>query len=219
MVGEGNLLACLVEWGGSNVGPGELIRDSQGGYVVGELDGDGHRARAPLAAALQPVGTTRVTDNVRGMIWTKLLVNSTFTGLSAVSGLRYGGVAEQGPDAVFALWEEGVAVADAQGLELERDPRRRPRRVRRRKALAHDDASTWQRPALDAAGPRRGPRHRGRRRQRRRRRARAASSASRRRATTRWSSSCTRWSAASALPTRKWLAYVSDAQITSATDS
>jgi 2-dehydropantoate 2-reductase len=53
------------------------------------------------------------------MIWSKLLINTTFTGLSAVSGLRYGGVAEQGPDAVFALWAEGVAVADAQGLELE----------------------------------------------------------------------------------------------------
>ena len=38
MVGEGNLLACLVEWGGTNAGPGHLIRDSLGGYVLGELD-------------------------------------------------------------------------------------------------------------------------------------------------------------------------------------
>jgi 2-dehydropantoate 2-reductase len=118
MVGEGNLLACLVEWGGSNVGPGELIRDSEGGYVVGELDGMLTERARRLAKALKPIGTTRITDNVRGMIWTKLQVNSTFTGLSAVSGLRYGGVAEQGPEAVYALWEEGVQVARAQGLEL-----------------------------------------------------------------------------------------------------
>jgi 2-dehydropantoate 2-reductase len=72
-----------------------------------------------LARCLEPVGHVRITPNVRGMIWSKLLINSTFTGLSAVSGLRYGGVAEQGRDAVFALWAEGVAVADAQGLELE----------------------------------------------------------------------------------------------------
>ena len=120
IVGQGNLLACIVEWGGSNVGPGRLIRDSLGGYMVGELDGTiSERAKA-LAAALEPVGRTRVTDNVRGMIWSKLLINSTFTGLSAVSGLRYGGVGEQGPEAVFALWAEGVAVGDAQGLALER---------------------------------------------------------------------------------------------------
>ena len=61
IVGEGNLLACIVEWGGSNVGPGELVRDSLGGYMVGELDGTiSDRARS-LAAALEPVGRTRVT--------------------------------------------------------------------------------------------------------------------------------------------------------------
>jgi 2-dehydropantoate 2-reductase len=119
IVGAGNLLACIVEWGGSNVGPGRLVRDSHGGYMVGELDGsDSERARV-LARELEAVGPVRVTRNVRGMIWSKLLINSTFTGLSAISGLRYGGVAEQGRDAVFALWREGVAVADAQGLELE----------------------------------------------------------------------------------------------------
>jgi 2-dehydropantoate 2-reductase len=120
IVGAGNLLACIVEWGGSNVGPGRLVRDSLGGYMVGELDGTITERARVLAAALEPVGRTRVTDNVRGMIWSKLLINSTFTGLSAVSGLRYGGVGEQGPDAVFALWAEGVAVGDAQGLTLER---------------------------------------------------------------------------------------------------
>ena len=39
IVGAGNLLACIVEWGGSNVGPGQLVRDSEGGYMLGELDG------------------------------------------------------------------------------------------------------------------------------------------------------------------------------------
>jgi 2-dehydropantoate 2-reductase len=119
IVGKGNLLACVVEWGGSNVGPGRLVRDSLGGFMIGELDGsDSERSRV-LARCLEPVGHVRITPNVRGMIWSKLLINSTFTGLSAVSGLRYGGVAEQGREAVFELWAEGVAVADAQGLELE----------------------------------------------------------------------------------------------------
>jgi 2-dehydropantoate 2-reductase len=119
IVGAGNLLACIVEWGGSNVGPGRLVRDSLGGYMVGELDGSVRERTRELAALLEPVGAARVTDNVRGMIWSKLLINTTFTGLSAVSGLRYGGVASQGEEAVFALWAEGVAVGDAQGLTLE----------------------------------------------------------------------------------------------------
>jgi 2-dehydropantoate 2-reductase len=119
IVGKGNLLACVVEWGGSNVGPGRLVRDSLGGFMIGELDGSDSERLRVLARCLETVGHVRITHNVRGMIWSKLLINSTFTGLSAVSGLRYGGVAEQGRDAVFALWAEGVAVADAQRLELE----------------------------------------------------------------------------------------------------
>ena len=140
IVGAGNLLACIVEWGGSNVGPGRLVRDSLGGYMVGELDGDDSERARVLARALEPVGPVRVTDNVRGMIWSKLLINSTFTGLSAVSGLRYGGVAEQGRDAVFALWAEGVAVGDAQGLTLEAI-HGSTRTLRRRRARAN----TWTR--------------------------------------------------------------------------
>src|SRR3954470_3773138 len=88
MVGRGNLLAALVEWGGTNAGPGHLVRDSEGGYVVGELDGSITERAAALVETMQPIGRSRVTDNIRGMIWTKLLINSTFTGLSAVSGLR-----------------------------------------------------------------------------------------------------------------------------------
>ena len=118
IVGQGNLLACIVEWGGSNVGPGRLVRDSLGGYMVGELDGSDSSRAHELAKALEPIGRTRVTGNVRGMIWSKLLINSTFTGMSAVSGLRYGGAAEEAPKTVFALWAEGVKVGDAQDLEL-----------------------------------------------------------------------------------------------------
>ena len=114
MVGRGNLLACLVEWGGTNAGPGHLIRDSEGSYVLGELDRPASNQARALASALN----ARVTDNVRGMIWTKLLVNSTFTGLSAISGLRYGPASEYRP-AVFALWNEGLALADAQHLTLD----------------------------------------------------------------------------------------------------
>ena len=142
-----------------------------------------------------------MTDNVRGMIWSKLLINTTFTGLSAVSGLRYGGVAEQGPDAVFALWAEGVAVGDAQGLTLESihatDPHEfdETELARMMESMANVRPSMLQ--DLDAGRETevdvvnggvaaRGPRARHRRR----------------RATTPWSSSCTRWSAASALPSR-----------------
>src|SRR4051812_19732372 len=122
IVGRERLLACLVEWAGTNLGPGRLVRDTTGGMVVGELDGAVRERTRLLARCLEAVGDARVTGNIRGMIWSKLLVNSTFTGLSAISGLRYGGVAQHpdGREAVFGLWREGFAVARAEGLALER---------------------------------------------------------------------------------------------------
>jgi 2-dehydropantoate 2-reductase len=121
IVGRGRLLACLVEWAGNNLGPGRLARDTQGPMVVGELDG-AVRERTRLAArCVEAVGEASITDNVRGMIWSKLLLNTAFTGLSAVSGLRYGGVAERpaGRAAAVGIWAEGLRVAAAEGVALE----------------------------------------------------------------------------------------------------
>jgi 2-dehydropantoate 2-reductase len=121
LVGADRLLSCIVEWGGTNLGPGRVARDTIAPMVVGELDGSERPRTQRLARCLEAVGDVRLTRNVRGQIWSKLLVNSAFTGLSAVSGLRYGGVAEHpdGRNAVYAIWAEGFAVAWAEGVTLD----------------------------------------------------------------------------------------------------
>jgi 2-dehydropantoate 2-reductase len=122
LVGPDRLLSCLVEWGGTNLGPGRLVRDTIAPMVVGELDGTERERTRLLARCLEPVGDVRLTRNLRGQIWSKLLVNSALTGLSAVSGLRYGGVAEHpdGRTALYEVWAEGFAVGWAEELMLER---------------------------------------------------------------------------------------------------
>jgi len=121
LVGGDRLLSCIVEWGGTNLGPGRVVRDTIAPMVVGELDGSERERTRLLARCLEPVGDVHLTRNLRGQIWSKLLVNSAFTGLSAVSGLRYGGVAEHsdGRTAAYAIWAEGVAVGESEGLTLE----------------------------------------------------------------------------------------------------
>ena len=121
LVGPERLLSCLVEWGGNNLGPGRVVRDTIAPMVVGELDGSERERTRLLARCLEAVGPVRLTGNIRGQIWSKLLVNSSCTGLSAVSGLRYGAVAEHpdGRRAIYAIWAEGYAVAEAEGIELD----------------------------------------------------------------------------------------------------
>lgn len=151
IVGGERLLVGLVEWGGTNLGPGRLVRDTEAPIVIGELDGEPTERVQRLAAALAPVGEIKLTSNARGSIWSKLLVNSTFTGLSAVSGLRYGEVAAHpvGREAVFGLWREGMAVGAAEGLRLEPVFRMDPRQL-----LVHgsEDRATAEAALDDAMG-------------------------------------------------------------------
>ncbi len=121
LVGPGNLLACLVEWGAVNAGPGRLIRDTVAPMIVGELDGAVRDRTQQAARALEAVGEAHVSTNIRGQIWSKLLVNTAFTGLSAVSGLRYGAVAQHpdGRTVAAGIWAEGLKVGTAERLTLE----------------------------------------------------------------------------------------------------
>jgi 2-dehydropantoate 2-reductase len=121
IVGQDRLLSCIVEWGGTHEQPGRAVRDTIAPMVVGELDGSERERTRLLARCLEAVGDVRLTANVRGQIWSKLLVNTAFTGLSAVSGLRYGEVAAHpdGRAAAYAIWAEGVAVGQAEGVAFD----------------------------------------------------------------------------------------------------
>jgi 2-dehydropantoate 2-reductase len=121
IVGEGNLIWGTVEWGATNLGPGHLAQTTQGHFVIGEPEGSIRERTRILAEALGAVDEVRVTENIRGQVWSKLLVNSAFSGLGAVSGLLYGDVVDDpdGREVALALWREGYDVGLAQNLELE----------------------------------------------------------------------------------------------------
>jgi 2-dehydropantoate 2-reductase len=121
IVGEEQLIWGTVEWGATNLGPGHLAQTTRGHFVVGEPDGSVRERTRLLAGALGAVDEVRVTENIRGQIWSKLLVNSAFSGLGAVSGLLYRDVVDDpdGREVALAVWREGYDVGQAQNLELE----------------------------------------------------------------------------------------------------
>jgi len=121
IVGEEALIWGTVEWGSTNLGPGHLARTTRGHFIIGERDGSVRERTRLLSDALGTVDEARVTENIRGQVWTKLLVNSTFSGLGAVSGLLYREVVDDpdGREVALALWREGYDVGMAQNLELE----------------------------------------------------------------------------------------------------
>ena len=120
LVGDENLIVGTVEWGATNLGPGHLAQTTRAPFVIGEVDGKVRDRTRLLASILETVAEVRVTDNIRGQVWSKLLVNSTFSGLGVVSSLLYQEIAEDpaGRDAAYELWREGYDVGQAQELDL-----------------------------------------------------------------------------------------------------
>lgn len=121
LVGEERLLIGTVEWGATNLGPGRLAQTTRAPFVIGEPDGSDSERLERLGAALGTAAEVRISHNIRGQVWSKLLLNSTWSGLGAATGLLYGEVAEHpvGRRLAVALWREGVAVGHAQDLELQ----------------------------------------------------------------------------------------------------
>jgi 2-dehydropantoate 2-reductase len=121
IVGDENLIVGTVEWGATNLGAGHLAQTTRGPFVIGEPDGETKNRTHLLATALGTAADVRITDNISGQVWSKLLVNSAFSGLGAVSGLLYREVVADpaGREAALAVWREGYDVGMAQGITLD----------------------------------------------------------------------------------------------------
>jgi 2-dehydropantoate 2-reductase len=115
LVGTGNLISGIVEWGATNKGPGHLAQTTDGPFVVGPRDERTER----LAQVLSPAAECKITDDIRSTIWAKLLVNSVFSGLGAVAGQTYADVVANpaGKAVALRMWREGYEVGLAQGLK------------------------------------------------------------------------------------------------------
>jgi 2-dehydropantoate 2-reductase len=121
IVGDENLVVGTVEWAATNLGAGHLAQTTLAPFVIGEPEGSTKDRTRLLAEALETVADVRITENISGQVWSKLLVNSAFSGLGAVSGLLYSEVVAEpaGREAALALWCEGYDVGVAQGITMD----------------------------------------------------------------------------------------------------
>ncbi|HEY8368642.1 MAG TPA: 2-dehydropantoate 2-reductase, partial [Thermodesulfobacteriota bacterium] len=121
IVGRERTIGAIVGWGATLTRPGEVVQTSRGHTTIGELDGTVTprlRALEALLAAGEPV---RVSTNILGALWTKLIINSATSTLGAVTGLTLGEMLSKAVVRWVArhLVAESVRVADAEGIRLE----------------------------------------------------------------------------------------------------
>jgi 2-dehydropantoate 2-reductase len=127
-VGRDRVLAGKTYVGGVFLAPGRVAAAVAGKHsVIGELDGTVRERTRRIAAEFERAGlATRISDNITGAMWDKLLVNVATGALSGITRLSYGAlyaVPEIEACAIGAV-AEAMAVARALGVRLSlREPR------------------------------------------------------------------------------------------------
>jgi 2-dehydropantoate 2-reductase len=110
-------LAAVVYIGASVPEPGRVKHVGRGDLVFGPKNEKTERMAALFARAGVPC---RISDNIDGELWTKLIANCALNAVSALGNVRYGKIAasDDGRKVVEALVDEVLAVARAGGIRV-----------------------------------------------------------------------------------------------------
>lgn len=122
IAGTGRTVGAIVAWGASMLAPGEYERTSQGGFVIGRLDGAVDSSLETVSALLKAVGPVEITSNLRGARWSKLAINCAISSLGTIGGDRLGALIRYRFVRRLALevMTEVVAVARGRGVRMEK---------------------------------------------------------------------------------------------------
>ena len=120
-LGDPRVLGGLSNLGATALAPGTFAQRNAGHLLIRELAGGQSPRAARVQAWLGQAVPVRVTPNLEGAVWSKLLVNCSVTTLGAVAGLtmrQYLG-APCGRALFEATYDEALRVARASGARLE----------------------------------------------------------------------------------------------------
>ncbi len=110
---------------GHITGPGVCNHDTKGLSQIGPFDGKpaSQEESDQLAEALTRGGMETIsTTDPRGPMWTKVIFNCASNGIAALTRLPHGIAAEQLRPLMSRVAQEGIAVAEALGVVLEKNP-------------------------------------------------------------------------------------------------
>ncbi|BEP71719.1 MULTISPECIES: ketopantoate reductase family protein [unclassified Variovorax] len=114
-----DVAAAVVYVATEMAGPGHVKHHGRGELVIAPSRRSDEVAQALIAAGV----STQISDNVRGALWAKLVLNCAYNALSAVSQLPYGELV-QGTgvtDVIRDVVAECLAVAKAEGVVIPGD--------------------------------------------------------------------------------------------------
>jgi len=118
VIGPERTYGCAVSWGATMIGDGVCELTSVPSretltFSLGSFTGQRGEKFEAIRKMLDIMGNVETNDNFMGARWSKLLVNSAFSGLSAVTGATFGEIASDQKSRLIAqrIMKECIDVA------------------------------------------------------------------------------------------------------------
>lgn len=124
VAGKNRVLGCTVAWGATMLGPGvcELTSSPDSlTFSLGTIFSETPNHLDEVVSLLNMMGPVEIDANFVGTRWSKLLINSAFSGMSAVLGCTFGEAAgaKDSRRVVQCLMKECIDVCFASGIRIE----------------------------------------------------------------------------------------------------
>jgi 2-dehydropantoate 2-reductase len=124
IVGEDRVLGCTVAWGATMLEPGVCELTSAPDsltFSLGSLSKTPNTHLPEVKALLEMMGPVEVDGNFIGTRWSKLLINASFSGMSAVLGCTFGEAAGNRASRKYVqmLIKECIDVCATAGIKIE----------------------------------------------------------------------------------------------------
>lgn len=116
------LLGAILSWGANMPRPGEYVETSSGSIQLGRYQGGLDASVEQVAQILRHVAPVALVENLQGVRWSKLAINSAISTLGAVGGARLGRLLTSRTvrRLFLEVVSEVVEVASKQDIQLER---------------------------------------------------------------------------------------------------
>jgi 2-dehydropantoate 2-reductase len=122
-LGAGRTLGAAVTWAGNLIGPGTVRSTAdpeKWRALLGAVGGDPHDALSDVHSVLSIMCACEIVPDLTGLRWAKLLVNASFSGMSAALGCTFGEILvnEKALACAQHIARECIRVAGVQGIRL-----------------------------------------------------------------------------------------------------
>lgn len=121
VLGMSRVIGCITGWGATMDSQGELTMTSSGDFIIGYPVKQPDDYLKSIGHVLSSVVPVKLTDNLMGHLYAKLIINSCITSLGAICGLYLGEMlSKKKVRKIFIeIIREAVLVADKMNIRLE----------------------------------------------------------------------------------------------------